>query len=288
VVNSAGGHGTALTDYRYFENAVAKGNDPVGSAVPPDTYFATSTFHKIGNAAGTNSIKAYEGYVAEVLVYNSALNNAERLIVDNYLSAKYNTGSTVMGSDVTLGANDRYEGDLNAKKDYDFDVFGIGRIDGTHLLTTSENNAGLQLTGDASLTDGEWLLAGHKTPTNSILPGGQWARVWYIDKTETNGLDATLTFDYSDGGLGPVSISSGAWTQIQLLYSTSDPFNFNSLAVTGMVSGDQISFNVPNSLLLDGYYTLLVAQVPEPSTLTLAGLGLAGVVIRRRRGATAK
>ena len=281
VVQSTAGVGSVFSDYRYFENGVDKSGpvNIVGSAGTQDTFQSGSDTHKIGNATSAVGAKAFEGYVAEILVYNRALNNAERLIVGNHLSSKYNTGSTAIGLNETLGATDRYAGDLDTNGDYDQDVFGIGRHATGDVVTTLAGG-GLTLTeSGGTLGNDEWLFAGHNTPTNSLVPYGdfqRWDRDFYLDKTGS--LDATLTFDFSDAGLAP---PLGSNSIFQLLYST-DGLNFSELGVAGVLAGDQVTFLLSNTLLQNGYYTLAITFAPEPNSMLIM-LGVLGCGILRRK-----
>jgi len=58
----------------------------------------------------------FEGDFTEVILYNIFLNNAQNIIVSNYLSAKY---------DRTLALNDYYTQDDSSNGDFDFNVVGI-------------------------------------------------------------------------------------------------------------------------------------------------------------------
>ncbi len=211
------------------------------------------------------------GDIAEIVVFIRGLNAAERLVVSNALGAKYGIG---------LGADDHYAGDDPAQGDYDLEVFGIGRVNAASQLLIA-GAAGMAIEASAgTLGDGEWLLAGHRLPANSLVDtpfGSRWARTWYLDKL--GNLDAAVTFDYSDAGL-----SAPATTNDLMLYSA-DGVSFAPLSLVGVVSGDQIAFLVPDSLLASGYYTLGTIEnsaVPEPTTLAILGLAL---LIRRRRQA---
>lgn len=209
--------------------------------------------------------------ISEAIVINQPLNSAQTAILENYLSAKY---------DLTI-ANNHYDGDTGGLGDYDLDVFGIGRVDSSNeVLNSGSAGFGIEATG-GTLGDNEWVLAGHKTAANSIVDetGGlkRWDRVWYVDKTATDGVDATLSFDFSDGGVSP----PGGFV-FSLLFSTTNAFSFSTLAVTPVISGDTVSFAVPNALLADGYYTLGLASVPEPATCALVALGLLPLLGRRR------
>jgi len=215
------------------------------------------------------SARVFDGDIAEVLAFNRVLNSAERQIVENYLSAKY---------DVPLAAGDVYSGDSPLKGDYDFDVFGIGRVNASNVLAAA-GAAGLAIESyDGSLGDNEWVMAGHKEIVNSVVDG-HWARVWYIDKVGT--VNADLTFDFSEAGMefaGDVPLA--------LMFRASEQSSFTALGLQATVVGDQAMFAVPNALLQPGYYTL--SAIPEPGTLALLGLGMAALFGRRRRAARAQ
>lgn len=230
-----------------------------------------------GHSAGS---RAWKGDLAEVLVFNRALNQAELRVVENHLSAKYAI-SLASGADF-------YAGDDPAKGDYDLDVFGAGRVDANNkLLEAGSAGFGFQL-ADASLGDGEFLMAGHKKPTNAWvstdLPVGsglrlRWDRVWYVDATGT--MDATLAFGFSDGGVLPQTLQPAEY--YALLYSPTNDFEFTVLKAGEWNGPDQIFFQVLGSQLQDGYYTLGIA-VPEPASVVLFVLGAAVLVLARGFG----
>lgn len=193
------------------------------------------------------------GSIAEALVYTSTLNAAQRQIVENYLAAKYNL--TITG-DVFLGDG----------SGFDFDVAGIGRNSGASH--TEANSAGLVLsTYNSSIdTDGEFVMAGRATGTNSVVncacagfPGTiqqRWNRTWFVDKTTAGTVDAAISFDFGDGvgGLFPQNKND-----YELLYSSDGGTTFSIVTIPSAdksISGDRMVFRVPNANLLDGIYTL--------------------------------
>ncbi len=234
---------TAGTQHVYFNGVSA-----VATTSGITSLATLNQVYSVGGKLGTNtSSNRFVGDIAEVVVYNTALNIAQRTLVANYLGAKYG---------IALATGDRYAGDDAAKGDYDLDVAGIGEeADGNN---TSGNSAGLIITeNNASLGTGEYLIAGHKTPNNGVTTGGvptgvaaRWQRVWYIDKT--GAVDAKLTFDFGDAGVGVLPSGSS----YVVLYSPTDPFSFTAKGAPPTVSGDQVSFDLTNGNLLDGYYTI--------------------------------
>ena len=231
--------------------------------------FAMTGLGDYFHLAQAHGSRAWKGDIAEVIVYDRELNLAERSIVENALSAKYG---------IALSAGDHYLGDEPTKGNYDLDVFGIGCEDAANVLYNT-GSAGLGIMAMLGTFDtGEWVLAGHRTPTNSLVPeadGRRWDRVWYLDAT--GNVDVSLTFDFSDAGLS----AEGLDQPLALLYSPTNDFQFTCLTRSGIRNGDQISFLVSGSTLADGYYTLGV--LPEPSTIVLLILGVVGLAVSRQR-----
>jgi hypothetical protein len=242
----------AGSDYTAFTNGVSLGTltveNTAGASV--GTYkFWGGNDHRIGNNSATEVLN-FRGDVAELVIYNRTLNAAERVIVENSLSARYG---------MVLGTNEVYTGDNGAKGDYDLDVIGIGSKTSDALapgkISASENVAGLQLVElNGSLADGEFLLAGHKVAANSWttsdMPAGRQrsSRVWYVEKTGT--VDATFTIDCVAAGLGVPTKR-----RYSLMYSSSPAFSFSKVSV-GSPAGLQVSFSLTDTQLVSGYYTI--------------------------------
>ena len=207
---------------------------------------------------GVSGNRPYNGTLAEVLIFDRVISEAERIIIENYLAAKWSPDTPA----ITLAAgSQRYAGYTVASGNYDRDVWGLGRVNTNDVLLACNTRKGLRLSA-SSLGDDDWLLAGHKTATNSILSSAslesgvkeRWARVWFIDKTDAdNSLTATLTFDFSDGGVSTGVSTNG--TQYDLLYSATPSFAFKSLTRASL-SSNQVAFTLTPAQLQDGYYTL--------------------------------
>lgn len=201
--------------------------------------------------------------LAELIIFQRALNEAEHNIVNNALSAKY---------DIAVSVNDLYTGDLSSNGDYDYDVIGIGKeSDGDHQLSKS---AGIEIVSNTGLDNtGDYLFAGHNTKSNSIVDTGgvagvdkTWERVWYFNKTDAgNALNINLTFDFNEADLNTV-------------INTSDPNNFHLITkapgggnwtaqLTGAssINGEKVSFN--DVSITDGnIYTLGIVD-PDDNVL---------------------
>lgn len=215
-----------------------------------------------------HSADYFAGSFGEVVAFDRDLNDAERILVENYLSNAW---------DIQLDENSVYGGD------YDRDLFGVGQVDASNLLTET-GAAGMGIAADTGTLDNdEWVVTAHDVATNGLtgqdVPAGlhvRWDRVWQVDTTGQVG--GTLTFGFADSGLQ----RPGNLNSFSLLYSPTNAFAFSALPLAAMDQGDQIAFDVPEALLVDGFYTL-GAHVPEPSTMGLLLLGGLGFVVRRRQ-----
>lgn len=213
--------------------------------------------------------QAFNGDLAEVIYYAGGLEEVERIIIENYLSAKY---------DITLSSNDVYVGDNSGNGDYDLEVIGIGQSSG--ITHTSSQAAGLAFTVSSGLdNDGEYFLAGHSESSNAVnntdvsgISGGsgneaRWSRTWYGDLTETNNnLTLDLTFDMSEAGL-PTSLTSASASDYVIITRAPATTTWSELTATATISGDQVAFTGVDAEDLDGVEFTLGTQDASSSPL---------------------
>lgn len=199
--------------------------------------------------------RPYGGYISEVIIYREALVPARRIIVNNYLSAKYN---------ISLSANDKYAGDTGPNGNYDFEVAGVGmESTGSNTSFSTSVSGGIGISVVSGFDNGDYILAGHAMMSNGQTTadvGGmtgvnnaRWSRIWYVDVTNTlTVMSANIVFDLSDGG-APATPSVAA--NYVLLYRSSLTGNWTELTTASSISGDRILFNGV-TLSSDGYYTI--------------------------------
>jgi hypothetical protein len=226
-----------------------------------------------------NAANRMNGDIAEIAVFTGLLNAAQMKIASNHYSAKYQLPV----------ATNLYNGDNNGAGGYDFNVFGIGNsgaITGfaAGTVTTGTEGDGLILTANSSLDINDFVLAGNQDQANGLttddVPNDyiRWERVWNID--QTGSVNVELKFDSIAAGLGALEPGRS----YELLYSSTDPYNFSVLSTNDIVVGNTVSFSLLGAQLADGFYTLSVSPpAPEPSTTLLVGLGLCGFAALRRR-----
>lgn len=200
------------------------------------------------------------GNIAEIIIYDKTLNAAELAVVHSYLAAKY---------DLTV-ANDKYTGDTGANGDYDLNVAGIGQSasDGGSALAGTNPAAcagGLTMSVNSNFQDGDFVLFGHRTLTNSVntldisadIPEleARWERDWFFDITDAGPqLTVDITFDFSSAGF-ITSFAGGLASNYKLLYRPGLSGAWTSIASGTTYASDQLTFSNIN-LINDGYYAL--------------------------------
>lgn len=174
---------------------------------------------------GWNSFSLFsESTIAEVIVYSTALNAAQRIIVNNYLAAKYN---------LTLSSNDIYTMDNTANGDFDYEVAGIGRINGANLHNDAQGSGIVRILNPSNLGNNEYLIWGHNNgalsaTNNTDVPAGvqaRYERVWRVSETNAAGTAVdvgSVSIRWDLTGQGTVTAS-----QLRLLVDTDNDGFFN-------------------------------------------------------------
>lgn len=200
---------------------------------------------RIGANSGSLGL-FFDGYIAEIIVYNTSLNSAQRIIVENYLGSKY--GISV--------SNERYVYDSGYKND----VIGIGQeADGNNL--TARGNGILELSS-SSLSNGDYVMAGHDGVSLSNRTGNvpatisgyfRWTRKWRVDPTGTAGnIDVKV---YVSGGNG--------WGQSGTYYLVTDADDgdfSNGNAYLGSFNSGDSSITFTSVPVSEGMYLSLANQ----------------------------
>ena len=150
------------------------------------------------------------GYYAEVIYFSTALNKAQKIIIENYLQAKY---------DGTLASSvDLYDEDDAANGDFDYDVAGIGRIDASNQHTDAQGIGIVRILNPSNLNNNEFLFWGHDNGVLNAIESSdvpspvvqRFDRVWRVSEVNTSGTavdvgSIDIRFDLT--GLGSVTAS---------------------------------------------------------------------------------
>jgi Secretion system C-terminal sorting domain len=105
--------------------------------------------------AGTTTTAGFlfTGQIGEIAMYNVVTSLAQRLIVENYLSAKYNT--------TLAAAVDLYTMDNAGNGNYDFDVAGIGQASDGSYHRDAKGSGVVRMWNPSSLSNNAFFFWGH-------------------------------------------------------------------------------------------------------------------------------
>lgn len=210
----------------------------------------------IGSRIGGPS-ETFKGDVAEVIIYNTKLTLVERIIVENYLSSKY---------DISLSKNDFYTQD-DSNINFDHDVAGIGQAsDGTNH-TDSQGTGIIRINNPSSLANGDFLFWGrnnkgtHSFNTNASTHTERISSTWRVSKRNNLG-EVSLEIDLSS-----VDISGKQdCADLQLIVDNDSDFSsltqrYNLINVSGDVyrvdgvsfsDNDYFTIEYVDKIVLDG------------------------------------
>lgn len=161
----------------------------------------------IGCQAGTES---WNGDIAELIMYNVEVNSAQRIILSNYLAAKYG---------LTLAANDIFREDEPSRGNYDHEVAGIGSVNATNIHSDAQGSGIVRINNPSNLGSNEFMFWGHDNGMLGAwgvgdLPSGidgRLERTWRVTERNSTGTASVnvgavdITFDLA--GLGNVDPS---------------------------------------------------------------------------------
>ncbi|MGD1959541.1 MAG: T9SS type A sorting domain-containing protein [Fulvivirga sp.] len=231
--------------YTFYSNSTTENSAGVPTTLPNE---ASPLY--IGNFnLGDN--RSFPGDIAEVIIYQDALNGGEKVIVENYLSEKYG---------IAIGSNDFFSlGDAS----YTNDLVGIGTADGTNKSSDSGFSDALQIQELSSSLNStnEFLFLAHDNTahaSNNTSDLGEveitdrWARSWFVESTGS--VATSLRFDFGIAGLGTPS-AAGDYV---LLYRANTSSNFTRVAANSYTieNTDQVVVDLSNIDLATGYYTI--------------------------------
>ncbi|MFP5470179.1 MAG: T9SS type A sorting domain-containing protein [Bacteroidia bacterium] len=137
--------------------------------------------HKFNIGGYTQGTGGFKGGITEIIIFKEKINSAQRIIIENYLSGKYN---------IALGQNNLYSGGDDANGNYDHNIAGIGKIDANNMHTDAQGTGVLRLLNPANLDDGEFLLWGDNNESVLLdsytdLPDGvsiRMNRTWRVSE----------------------------------------------------------------------------------------------------------
>jgi gliding motility-associated-like protein len=246
IINYTNPAGASVSGYQAYLNAALLTGSSASATVPS----LVSNFALIG-ATQLNGIYNPAGYfngdITEIAVFSGQLNDAERIVLDNNLGAKY----------LIPIADDHYSWEMT----HSHDVSGIAAYNGT-TFTNAWSTGQLSISNPTDLSDNEYLLFGHnkasaKTWTNVGVPAPgtfKLMREWRIDET-------------SDVGTVTVSVPAASLPAFPAGYSlvgilTDADGDFTSGATMHQTTLTAGAYNVSLNLA-DGQYLAIIVYRPE-------------------------
>lgn len=215
------------------------------------------------------------GNMFECILYNSPVNSAQQIIIDNYLSSKYNSIPIM---------NDIYVQDNSTNGNFDYDLAGIGRMNSSNLHSDSRGTGIVQINNPTNLGDDEYLIWGHNdsarahlTQTNDVPAGviRRWKRVWRVNEVSLSGAainvgNIDMTFDLT--GYGPVMQS-----HLRLLVDVNNNGIFSDDTPIGgaaLVTGNLYKFTGVSAIANNLRFTLGTTNIGTPLPVELTNFQL--------------
>ncbi|MGB4971514.1 MAG: T9SS type A sorting domain-containing protein, partial [Cyclobacteriaceae bacterium] len=157
---------------------------------------------------GRQGTESWSGDIAEVIAYNTALNAVQRIIISNYLSAKYLT---------SLGVPDNvYTMDEPGNGNYDYEVAGIGQASDGSNHRDARGSGVVRMWNPNALGNSEFLMWGHDgtalasstTATPADVDGTvieeRLSRIWRVSETGGDVGTVSISFNFSGVGGSPI------------------------------------------------------------------------------------
>ena len=194
----------------------------------------------LGRLSGAVSNRYLNGDLAEVIIIDREVNDVERIIIENYLAAKYG---------IALAANDLYDEDEPGNGNFDKEVAGIGRLNASNIQSDAQGSGIVRILAPTDLNDDEFLFWGHNngtqqaSETSDVPPGVQarFDRTWRVSEVNSAGgaVDVgDIDIRWNLSGLGSVTASD-----LRLLIDTDDDGSFaDETPIPGASSAGGSSF----------------------------------------------
>jgi len=200
---------------------------------------------------GYDASQSHFGDFAEVMLFNTYLNEAQQIIVSNYLAVKY--GLSI--------SNDYY----SYESEYGFDLAGIGREDASSLHTDATSDGILNVSNPSGLNlDNEYLMFGHddgevtwttvEAPESGVYVQ-RLTREWRLDETGDVG-----AVDFSVDTSNIPNLPGGHTLYALMIDADGDFSSGASVYEMSLVSGD--IYGVPGVEFNDGDYVSIAAVNP--------------------------
>jgi hypothetical protein len=203
--------------------------------------FSWAIDNRFDIGGGDDPGRSFDGDIAEVIILSDAIDDTRRIIIENYLAAKYG---------LNLEENDFYRQDRNNRGNFDNEVAGIGRT-GFTLPQDNAQGGMVRMLNPTDLDVNEFLFWGHDGGEAAAVefddvPSGVEARlerVWRVSEVRTSGAGTNvgnIDIQFDLAGLGPITP-----TDLTLLIDSDNDGSFtDETPIVGatLVEGDIYQF----------------------------------------------
>ncbi len=221
----------------------------------------TSRPFRIGAGRNESNTPNYyfNGNIAEIIMFDQLINDAQIIIIQNYLAAKY---------DFILSQNDLYNEDNAGNGNYDHDVAGIGRINSSNLHNDSQGTGIIRVLNPTNLDDNEFFIWGHDNGALQMNTGlnvpsiikSRLLRTWRVSEISTSG--GSIDVGNIDIRFDLTGITGVSNENLRLIVDTDNDGNFyDEIPISGAVNlGSNIyGFNGVSSISNNKRFTLGLA-----------------------------
>jgi hypothetical protein len=220
-------------NYRFYFNGVQEGSvaDGDGDTTPPQP--------RIGRHSTTTN-GGLRGFIYEFIIYSATLNEAQRILLNNNISAQYG---------YSLSANDLYTMDNPANGNFDFEVAGIGQASDGSRHIDAKGSGAVRMWNPSGLANNEFLIWGHNgldlsggnTSVDGVVIQERLNRFWRVSETGDVG-NVSISVDLA-GTMG-----SALGSNLRLLIDRDgDGFADNDVTpIAGSFSGTIVTFSGVN------------------------------------------
>ncbi len=235
--------------------------DPIGLGA-----INTAFVYRNGRICNGNGTRPFQGRFAEFCYYNDLLTQTQRIIVQNYLGAKYFAN---------IIADDKYAHEAT----YGVEVIGIGQqtnsVDNRHLKSQGRNPFEISVQPTQLTAANQYFLTGHNNSSRAwsqaAVPNNspniqRLQRVWRVDETGTN--MGAISFKVNVNDLP--ALPTGFPKMVLLIDETNANFpNFTleSTRVLELTTSDGINFNIDYNFLDNSFFTLAMLRPAVNFTL---------------------
>jgi len=260
---------TGLTDYSLwnFDASFSTGKQLYRNGTSIGNVAGSSTF--IPQTTSRFSLgRGFNGNMTEVIIFNTKVNTAQRLIIQNYLSAKYN---------MALSSDDIYIQDDIGRGNFDHNVAGIGQASDGSNHTDSQGTGIVRINNPRALSNNDFLFWGEETrnpiynfSSNTSNHTEQLNSRWRVRRRgDIGGVD--VTFDISGIDLSGKQGCSPLQLIVDNAYDFSSPEAIYDLTIVGSTA------TATNVILnQDRYFTLrYVDEIVRDGTNYFNGSGTA-------------